>query len=410
MLRALAWTLRQRRYAALAVAGLIVALICAGAGSFEIHRFQEKRHDNGVLRANAHAPVAPLTSALVPLTGRGHAPDGLAIRYRHVSFTGRYLPGAQQYVANQIQGGRQGFDVLTPLTGGEATVLVVRGFVAAAPDGTRPVRVAAPPAGVVRVTGWLDTAQPSNDQFGRLGHGEIMSINPAQQVGRLGRPMFQAYLTLTARQPGTAGLATVPLPDLGNPTGGAVEWQLFSYVIQWYAFAVLALALPFFISRSEVREARRRYLGIDPGAVQLDDVITPRPIADGVSADGQLVLRDRGELALPAEVAQRIARAARLADRYGRSLGLDPEQALAAPYGQGGPGHAREVVRDSSVAPHRSEDAYHASYNDYLWQLALADGGMPDVFADDDPQRPVRRIVEAPAEDGEDPDGQAPIP
>jgi hypothetical protein len=46
--------------------------------------------------------------------------------------------------------------------------------------------------------------------------------------------------------------------------------------------------------------------------------------------------------------------------------------------------------------PHRSADAYHASYNDYLWQLALADGGMPDVFGDGEPERPVRRIEQAP--------------
>ncbi|HKC29785.1 MAG TPA: hypothetical protein VKB75_17350, partial [Jatrophihabitans sp.] len=37
-------------------------------------------------------------------------------------------------------------------------------------------------------------------------------------------------------------------------------------------------------------------------------------------------------------------------------------------------------VRDSAAIPHRAGDAYHGSYNDYLWQLALADGEAPDVL------------------------------
>jgi len=36
-------------------------------------------------------------------------------------------------------------------------------------------------------------------------------------------------------------------------------------------------------------------------------------------------------------------------------------------------------VPSSSVQPHRSHDEYHGSYNDYLWQLGMADGQAPDV-------------------------------
>jgi hypothetical protein len=36
-----------------------------------------------------------------------------------------------------------------------------------------------------------------------------------------------------------------------------------------------------------------------------------------------------------------------------------------------------EPNRTSSGLP-LSADAYHGSYNDYLWQLALADGEVPD--------------------------------
>ena len=409
MFRAVGWTLRQRRYAALALGALVFALICAGMGTFEIHRYQEKTHDNSALRDNARAPVTPLTPSLVPVTGQGGAPDGDAIRYRHVSVRGTYRADHEQYVANQTHGGRQGFYVLTPLGTDGATVLVVRGFIAATSDETRPADVPAPPSGVVHLTGWLQAPDTGSDQFGRLGHGEIMSINPGEQVGRLGTPVYQASVTLTAQQPGAAGLATVPLPDLGNPTGGAADWQLLSYVIQWYAFAVLALLMPFFISRAEVREARRRFLGIDEGARELDAEVGPRELA-GASAtpSGELVVRAPGELARRADVAERVERAARLADRYGQSLGLDAEDALATSQAATAPTARQPVVRDSSAAVHRSADEYHASYNDYLWQLALADGGLPE-FVDD--RGEPKRIDAVPGPDDDSaPDGGGPVP
>jgi cytochrome oxidase assembly protein ShyY1 len=404
--RALVWTLRQRRYAALAVAGLVVALISVGAGTFEIHRYQEKRSDNSALRTNAQAPVTRLAGSFVPLTGQGDAPDATAIRFRHVTVVGLYLRTREQYVANQTRAGRQGFDVLTPLRTGGATLLVVRGFVAATADETRPASVPAAPAGPVRVTGWLDVVQRAGDQLGRLGHDEIMSINAGEQAARLGAPVFQAYLTLTARQPGTAGLSSVSLPGLGNPTGGAVEWQLLSYVVQWYVFAVLALAMPFVVSRTEIREARHRYLGIDPGAAQLDALDGSHPIAAREVSGGELVARGRGELARRARDAQRVERAARLADRYGRSLGIDPEQALAASTPAPPAGAPRPVVLDSSSALHRSADAYHASYNDYLWQLALADGGLSNVFGQSEPKR-IDAVTEP--DDDTAPGDEAPV-
>ena len=70
MVRALLWVVRQRRYQALTAILWTVAVACVGAGTFELHRFQEKRHDNGVLRANAHAAPIALSASLVPLTNR----------------------------------------------------------------------------------------------------------------------------------------------------------------------------------------------------------------------------------------------------------------------------------------------------------------------------------------------------
>ena len=79
VVQAVLWVLRQRRYTVISAVMLVVALGCVGAGTFELHRYHEKRHDNGVLRTNAHSATVPLTTSLVPLTGQGSAPGALAI-------------------------------------------------------------------------------------------------------------------------------------------------------------------------------------------------------------------------------------------------------------------------------------------------------------------------------------------
>jgi cytochrome oxidase assembly protein ShyY1 len=327
----------------------------------------------------------------VPITGQGGAPSDTLIRYRHVTVSGTYLPGREQYVANQTQGGRQGFSVLTPLRTSAAILMVVRGFVAATPDETRPAAVAPAPSGPVRVSGWLRPAQTERDQLGRLGHEEIMSVNAAAQAARLHTPVYHAYLTLTARQPGTAGLRLVPMPGLGNPAGGAAEWQLLSYVVQWYVFAALALVAPFLFARAEIRAARRRFLGLDPDGEDVETrAAALAPAAGGTGAD--LALRGAGTVARMADVdAGARRRAARLANRYGLTLGpdIDADRATVdAP-----PDHPRRRIggvpdlpdRPSAAPAHtgaglsRSPDPYHGSYNDYLWLLALADGEVPDV-------------------------------
>ena len=93
--------------------------------------------------------------------------------------------------------------------------------------------------------------------------------------------MVNAYLTLSGRQAGNAGLTVLPAPDLSNPAGGAVEPQHLAYIVQWYLFALLALAAPFAVARSEVREARRTYLGIDPDAGDFGAELGPCPPALG---------------------------------------------------------------------------------------------------------------------------------
>jgi cytochrome oxidase assembly protein ShyY1 len=396
VLRAAIWTLRQRRYAAMAALMLAIAAICVVAGTWQISRFEQSVRDNNALDANAQAAAVPLTTMGVPLVNHGPAPGRDAIRYRSVTATGSYAAGAQQLVINQTVNGTYGLYVLTPLRTATGELLVVRGFVAAKSDGTAPAKVAAAPTGTVHITGQLQTPSTSKDGAAQLGSNLIGSINPAEQVARRGAATYDAYVTLAAGQPGTAGLTVLPDPDLSNPAGGAYEWQHFAYIIQWYLFALLALVAPFLIARHEVREARRQFLGIDPATEEFAGGLDGEPdrpqLAGANSGGGGLALRDGATLARrDGPTAEQWQRAVRLADRYGRSLQLGD----GPPGGGNGSGAGRlrrtrrtgagrreqttSSVTNSATGVHRSNDGYHGSYNDYLWEIALADGNTPDI-------------------------------
>jgi cytochrome oxidase assembly protein ShyY1 len=365
------WTLRQRRYAALAAAMLGVAIICVVAGTWQISRFEQSVHDNDALDRNARSASVPLTRALVPLVGTASAPGRDAVRYRTVSTEGTYLDQAPQFVRNQSVNGSNGYYVLNPLRTDAGVLLVVRGFVADEGTGAAPSVAGSLPGGLVQVSGRLQTADTKADDASELSDGELESINASEQAARLQAPVYDTYLTLNAGQPGTDGVTVLPDPDLSNPAGGAYEAQHFAYILQWYLFALLALAAPFVIGRHEVREARKKFLGIDPAQQQFGAVAgTPgRALTDGSLPDGAassvVAVRGDGTLVRSGELtAQDVRRAEHLADRYGRSLGTGPT-AAGTPI--------------APAAPPRRSDTYQGSYNDYLWELALADGDTPPV-------------------------------
>jgi cytochrome oxidase assembly protein ShyY1 len=405
MVRTAWWVLRQRRYARLAVLMVFIAAGCVAAGTWQISRYEQTARINRGLTANARAAAVPFASLRVPLVGAGPAPGREAIRYRTVTVSGTYIPGAQLFLRDQSVAGRSGFYVVNPLRTDAGVLMIVRGFVPGDGDSTRPPAVALPAPGVQQAVGRLQTPATTSDAAGELSDDEITSVNPADQARRLATPVVNAYLTLSGRQSGNAGLTVLPAPDLSNPAGGAVEPQHLAYIVQWYLFALLALAAPFAIARSEVREARRTYLGIDPDAGDFgaEFAVAPpeaAPSADGASTDGVVAVRERGELMRrEAAQVQRLARAERLASRYGRSLTTghdgspeppadpDPDAGLAT--------RAPDYVSANSAdRPHRSPDAYHGLYNDYLWQLAMADGDLPRVAVPADDPTP-RSVIDA---------------
>jgi cytochrome oxidase assembly protein ShyY1 len=256
--------LRQPRYAALGVLMVIVAIVCVGAGTWQIARFQQKVHENDGLRHNAHAPLAAVP-AVLPLVGAKAAPSQEAVEFRAVRATGVYDPARQSLVRSRTVGDDTGFLVLTPLRTAGATLLVVRGFIPQPSSGGVP-SPAAPPAGTVTVLARAQAPESRADEAALLTRGQVESINPREQAARLGGRVYDGYVQLEAHQPGTRGLTALPNPDLSNPAGGALEPQHFAYVIQWFLFAVLALAAPFAMARAETKTRRVRQFDEDLAA------------------------------------------------------------------------------------------------------------------------------------------------
>jgi cytochrome oxidase assembly protein ShyY1 len=277
-------TLRQPRYAALSAVMVVVALACIAAGTWQIARFEQKVHENDALRANArHTPVA--VSAVLPMVGTAPAPARDDVELRPVTATGSYDAAAQTLVRSRTINDRTGFLVLTPFRTGSATLLVIRGFLPQPASGDVPV-APVPPAGSLTITASAHGPETRDDAAAQLTDAQVESINPVQQAARLGGPIYDGYAALEAGQPGTRGLTAIPPPDLSNPAGGALEPQHFAYIIQWYLFALLALAAPVVMARAETRQQPTGEIDDDVAAVERS----------------------------PAEV-----RAAKLADRYGHA-------------------------------------------------------------------------------------------
>jgi cytochrome oxidase assembly protein ShyY1 len=275
--------LRQRRYATLGALMLLIATICVLLGVWQLARLSSKHDTNITLRRNAHAAPVPVSTLLHPI-GAGRSPGRTDVQFRQATATGSYDGAHQSLLRNQTINGDNGFLVVTPLRTDGATLLVVRGFVTGR---SATVTAPPPPAGPVTVTVRVWPASTTPDKAASLPRGQVESINAAEQAARLGTAVLDGYGNLLPGQTGTAGVEAIPAPDLSNPAGGVPEVQHLAYVIQWFLFAALAVAAPFVMARAEA--------GHPTG--ELDD--EPDPDAAPPT---------------PEE-----ARAARLADRYGRS-------------------------------------------------------------------------------------------
>jgi len=169
--------------------------------------------------------------------------------YQRVRVEGE-LDGAHQFLLeNRTFEGRPGYEVLTPLVrAGAPALLIDRGWVPFSGSRAQLPEVSLSVSGRVQLTGRIAPLPTPGLALGRAapaarGPWPRVTSYPdmAQLAAALGAPLAARILLL----------------DPGAPLGYVRDWQLpgvpplrhFSYAIQWWAFALLTVALWVFLSR-----------------------------------------------------------------------------------------------------------------------------------------------------------------
>jgi surfeit locus 1 family protein len=214
------------------LAAVAAIVVCVAAGNWQ----RDRMHAKQALRAQFDAASGAPPVALASLPA---ATDWTALRYRPVVATGEYLAPRQLFIDNKVVGGRAGFHVVTPLKLADGRVVLVnRGWIAqgasraATPD-------APPPAGIVSVRGRI-VLPP-------VGYLELQPEATTGSIRQNLDPVRFAAATGLATLPAIVEATTPPVPDDGlvrdwpAPDFGIETHRI--YMVQWYAFAVLAAGL-----------------------------------------------------------------------------------------------------------------------------------------------------------------------
>jgi surfeit locus 1 family protein len=214
----------------LAVVSVLVML-----GQWQLERLAQVRASNALLEERAAAEPVDLLG----LT-RDAPLDAAKVEFRRVTATGTFRPEEEVLQRNRIQRGQQGLDVLTPLDLGEGvTVLVRRGWVPTTMD-TPPVLEAAPPDGLVTVSGVLERSVPQPAFGARDPVDGILERVFHPDTERLDQQMSGTLLPVVLRLDPLPGATATTLPAApGPPT--LDEGSHLSYAAQWHLFALLGL-------------------------------------------------------------------------------------------------------------------------------------------------------------------------
>ncbi|HEX5672010.1 MAG TPA: SURF1 family cytochrome oxidase biogenesis protein [Acidimicrobiia bacterium] len=222
---------------------LVVAFI--NLGFWQLGRWQERKLNNQVLAARLAEEPLPLAQLL-----ESAGPDFPSLDYRRAKTEGQFQPDHELLVRSQVQDGVAGFHVVTPLLLAEGSaILVNRGWVPLTMD-TVP-SPAAPPRGVVSVSGWLRMGEgraspgaiPDNDDM-------VTRIEVALLEDRLPWDLLPLYLVAEG---GALDRLPTPLarPDLDD------EGPHLAYAVQWFAFTIIGVVGYFFLLRRAIKHPRR---------------------------------------------------------------------------------------------------------------------------------------------------------
>ena len=243
--------LRQRRWLGFTLVTLMFLLLFVRLGIWQLNRLHERRSYNAIISANLAAPAASYTdvvqaSATPVVTS--------ALEWRPVEITGRWALTHQVLLRNRTFQSVNGYEVITPLVPSSGPALLVdRGWIAQGPTSAAPAAVPVPQTGIVTVTAWLRPSQPARPAT-TLPVGQVLAINaPSIAVGAL-YPVVDGYAILEQEDPAAAGSPTLlPGPEVD-------DGPHFSYAMQWFLFACVAVVGWWIYLRREADDAPEQLL------------------------------------------------------------------------------------------------------------------------------------------------------
>jgi surfeit locus 1 family protein len=220
---------------------LAVATTCVALGLWQLDRLAELRASNALAAARMEEPPADLAALADPSADQ--VVDEVALEFRRVAVRGTYRPDEEVLQRGQQHpfSGQAGFHVLTPLELADGGVVLVRRGWVPSTLSDPPVAQAAPPAGEVVVEGVLERPvpqpgfgpqDPPDGRLERVFHTDTSRLDP-----QVDGPLFPMVLRIDAEPP-TASVSELPV-TVGPPV--LDERNHFSYAMQWFAFATLAL-------------------------------------------------------------------------------------------------------------------------------------------------------------------------
>lgn len=209
---------------------LALVAICVRLGFWQLHRLEERRTYNSVLRTAAALPPLNLDTATLQALTREPA----RFVNRRVRVRGRYDPAGEIVLRGRAQSGRPGVHIVTPLrlAGSNLAVAVNRGW-APSPDALSVSADLLREPGPREVEGVL-LAIPSGEGGPQPAGGTWLRLNLEGLRQRVVYPVLPLYIQQLAPPSTTEPLQRVPTPELD-------EGPHLSYAIQWFSFAAIAL-------------------------------------------------------------------------------------------------------------------------------------------------------------------------
>lgn len=242
--------LSRPRWITAHIAVVVITLTFVNLGLWQLRRLDEVRTDNGVAASRYLSPPVDLQTLLDSV-----GEDTESLRYRRVTFTGRYDADHELLTRNQVYQGSAGFHVITPLVlAPGSAVLVNRGWVPLEFD-TPPISEAPPPAGEVVATGWVSLTQvrpplgPTDPGGGTL---DILSrVDIARVQDQVPYQLAPVYVVIDDGD-------ELQLPVPVSPPDFNDDGPHLAYAIQWFGFTLIGLVGYGFLIRRTLRPRRTR--------------------------------------------------------------------------------------------------------------------------------------------------------